>query len=394
MKIIEAEVFQVGEPASAGGATWAGNSILLRLTTSDGLVGWGEAVPTLRVQPVIQSLHEVARVYRGKDPLDVERNWHEWHRHDFYLPVSFESTTAVSAFDIACWDIMGKHYGAPIHKLMGGTFRDRIRLYANGWYDGCVSPEDFGGRAKKYAGMGYTALKFDPFGSHYDSIDRAGLEQAHARVKAVRDATGGRVDLLIEHHGRFDPNSAIAAANALEEFDPLFMEEPVHPENVEGMKKYRSATRLRVALGERLLTKEQALQALRDGLADFLQADITNIGGVTQARKVAAVAEAFGVEMAFHNAFGPIQNAATLQVDACIPNFLVQESFYDCFPQWKRELIRDGTPVVGGHSSAPDRPGLGVDVDERVLEEHRVEGQEYFDPEEPVWVVKGTWKEF
>ncbi|HKW05792.1 MAG TPA: hypothetical protein VJN71_10870, partial [Nitrososphaerales archaeon] len=113
MKISNIDIYQLGEPASAGGATWAGNSILLRLTTSNGIVGYGEAVPTLRVQPVIQSLKEVARVYKDKDPLDVEKNWHEWHRQDFYLPVSFESTTAVSAFDIACWDIIGKHFGAP-----------------------------------------------------------------------------------------------------------------------------------------------------------------------------------------------------------------------------------------------------------------------------------------
>ncbi len=157
---MEIEVYQLGEQASPGSATWAGNSILLKLTTSDGTVGYGEAVPTLRVQPVIQSLHEVARVYKGRDPLDMELNIHEWHKHDFYLPVSFESTTALSAFDIACWDIAGKHFGAPIHQLIGGMYRNRVRVYANGWYDKCVTPEQFGTRAKKFAGMGYTALKF------------------------------------------------------------------------------------------------------------------------------------------------------------------------------------------------------------------------------------------
>ena len=142
MKITGIDIYQLGERAE-GSATWAGNSIVLKLTTSDGLVGYGEAVPTLRVQPVIQSLHEVARVYLGKDPLNVEANMHEWHKHDFYLPVSFESTTAVSAFDIACWDIIGKHFGAPIHHLTGGKFRDKVRVYANGWYNDCVTPEQF-----------------------------------------------------------------------------------------------------------------------------------------------------------------------------------------------------------------------------------------------------------
>jgi len=393
LKITDFEVYQLGEPASQGSATWAGNSILLKLTTSDGTIGYGEAVPTLRVQPVIQSLHEVARVYKGKDPLDMELNIHEWHKHDFYLPVSFESTTALSAFDIACWDIVGKHFGAPIHQLVGGSFRNSVRVYANGWYDKCVTPEQFGERAKKFAAIGYTALKFDPFGTHYDSIDAKGLETAYARVKAVKDATASRVQLLIEHHGRFDPNAAIAIAKKLGEFDPLFMEEPVHPDNLEGLRRYREATDVRVALGERILTKEQAAFVLANDLTDYLQIDITNIGGVTVARKVAAMAEAYGVEMAFHNAFGPIQNAVTVQLDAALPNFLIQESFYDCFPAWKRQLVRDQSKVENGQTKVPTRPGIGVEVDEKVLEEHRAEGQEYFNPDEPVWVVKDTWKD-
>lgn len=393
MKITNVEVYQLGEPTATGSATWAANSILLKLTTSDGTVGYGEAVPTLRVQPVIQSLKEVARVYKGKDPLDMELNIHEWHKQDFYLPVSFESTTALSAFDIACWDIAGKHFGAPIHQLIGGAFRTRVRLYANGWYDKCATPQEFGQRAMKFAGMGYTALKFDPFGTYYDYINEKGLQRAYDLVKAVKESTRGKVDLLIEHHGRFNPNSAIMIAKKLRDLDPLFMEEPVHPDNTEGLRKYRKATDVRVALGERIITKEQAAYALSNNLTDFLQIDITNIGGVTLARKVASMAEAYGVEMAFHNAFGPIQNAVTIQVDAAIPNFLIQESFYDCFPAWKRQLVKDQSKVEKGHTMVPKKPGLGVDIDERVLEKHVAEGQEYFNPEEPVWVVKDTWKD-
>lgn len=392
MKIANVDVYELGAKTTPGSAAWAANSIILKLTTSDGIVGYGEAVPTLRTQPVIQSLHEVARVYVGRDPMKVEENWHEWHKHDFYLPVSFESTTAVSAFDIACWDIIGKHFGAPLHQLLGGAMRPRIRLYSNGWYNGCVTPEQFGDRAKQFTKMGYTALKFDPFGDYYDWIDEKGLKIAYDRVKAVKEATGSKVDLLIEHHGRFNPNSAITIAKRLVEFDPLFMEEPIHPENLEGLRKYRAATSVRIALGERILTKEHVATLLSGNLIDFLQPDITNIGGVTQAKKIAALAEAYGVEIAFHNAFGPIQNAVTIQVDASIPNFLIQESFYDVFPPWKKQLVKDEPKVENGHSAVPTRPGLGVDIDEQFLEEHRTEGQEYFDPAEPVWVVKDTWK--
>ncbi len=392
MRISSFDVFTLGEPASAGGATWAGISIILRVTTSNGLVGYGEAVPTLRVRPVVESLREVGRLYKGKDPADLELNQHEWHKHDFYLPVSFESTTALSAFDIACWDILGKHHGVPVHKLLGGSFRESVRMYSNGWYSDCVTPEQFATRARKYAAMGYTGLKFDPFGRYYDWIDSPGLELAYERVKAVKDATKGKVDLLIEHHGRFNPNSAIMAARKLEPLDPLFAEEPIHPDNVEGLRKYRSSTKIRVALGERILTKEHAAYVCSNHLTDFLQADITNIGGITQAKKVSVIAEAYGVEMAFHNAFGPIQNAATLQVDATIPNFLIQESFYDVFPEWKRKLVKSGTPVEKGYSKVPGKPGLGVEVDERILKEHAFDGQETFDPDEPVWIVKDTWK--
>ncbi|MDH2902257.1 MAG: mandelate racemase/muconate lactonizing enzyme family protein [archaeon] len=391
MKITDIEIYQLGEK-SGGGATWASNSIILKLTTSNGVIGYGEAVPTLRVQPVIQSLKEVARVYSGKDPLNVVENMHEWHKQDFYLPVSFESTTALSAFDIACWDIIGKHFGAPIHQLLGGLTRSSIRMYSNGWYDNCVTPSDFGRKARKYQQMGYSALKFDPFGVYYDWIDQYGLDLAYRRVKAVKDQTRGSVDLLIEHHGRFNPNSAIMIAKRLSELNPLFMEEPIHPDNLEGLRKYRRECDTRVALGERLLTKEQVNYVLANDLTDFLQADITNIGGVTQAMKVAAIAEAYGVEMAFHNAFGPIQNAVTIQIDAVIPNFLIQESFYDVFPEWKRELIYRQTPVKNGQTEVPSKPGLGVEINERALDRHKAEGQEYFNPDEPVWVVKNTWK--
>ncbi len=356
MKIANVDVYELGAKTTPGSAAWAANSIILKLTTSDGMVGYGEAVPTLRTQPVIQSLHEVARVYVGRDPMKVEENWHEWHKHDFYLPVSFESTTAVSAFDIACWDIIGKHFGAPLHQLLGGAMRPRIRLYSNGWYNGCVTPEQFGDRAKQFTKMGYTALKFDPFGDYYDWIDEKGLKIAYDRVKAVKEATGSKVDLLIEHHGRFNPNSAITIAKRLVEFDPLFMEEPIHPENLEGLRKYRAATSVRIALGERILTKEHVATLLSGNLIDFLQPDITNIGGVTQAKKIAALAEAYGVEIAFHNAFGPIQNAVTIQVDASIPNFLIQESFYDVFPPWKKQLVKDEPKVENGHAAVPTRP--------------------------------------
>ena len=392
MKISNIDIFQLGDRSTAGDMPWAGSEIVLKLTTSTGEVGWGESVPTLRVRSVVESLHEVARVYNGKDPFNVEENSHEWYKHDFYLPFSFESTTALSAFDIASWDIIGKSLGAPIHKLLGGSTREKIRVYSNGWYEGCLTPSQFGEQAKQIS-KHYSALKFDPFANYYDWIDEEGLKAAHARVKAIRDSTSGKVELMIEHHGRFNPNSAISIARKLREFDPLFMEEPIHPDNFEGLRKYRRATDVRIALGERLINKNQVLSLLSENLVDILQPDILNIGGFTGARKVVAIAEAFGVEIAFHNAFGPIQNAATLQIDASIPNFLIQESFYDFMPEWKKNLIKNHPKIENGYSEVPNKPGIGVDIDEKLLEDHRTSGEGFFNPSEPVWVVKSTWRE-
>ncbi|MEM3671059.1 MAG: mandelate racemase/muconate lactonizing enzyme family protein [Thermoprotei archaeon] len=391
MKISDYRVFQLGQGV-AHGQTWASSCILVQVTTSDGLVGYGEAVPTLRVEPVVRSLHEVGRVFKGADPFDFEKNRWEWYKHDFYLSRSFESTTALSAFDIACWDIVGKSLGAPIHRLLGGVFRDRIKVYANGWYSGCVSPDQWKKRASELKSKGYRALKFDVFGSYFDWIDQQGIETAVQRVEAVREGAGSDCQLMIEHHGRFRSNSAIAVAKALEPFDPLFVEEPVHPEDLAGLEEYRRRTNLRVALGERIITKQDLIEMCSRRLFDFLQADITNVGGVTEAKKMCAIAEGYGLEVAFHNAFGPIQNAVTVQVDASIPNFLIQESFYDFFPQWKRDLIGDSMPVVDGHYKVPGKPGVGVDVNESLLEKLSVTGQEYFNPDEPVWVIGGTWK--
>lgn len=392
MKISDVEIFQLAEKKAASGtAVWAGNTTLLKVTTSNGLVGYGEADTTLRVKPVVEMLREVARVYKGKDPLNFEANMGEWHKHDFYMPVSFDSTSAVSAFDMACWDIAGKSFGAPVYELRGGVTRNKVRVYANGWYDGCVTPAQYSKRARKCAEDGYTGLKFDPFGAYFDWIDRKGLDEAEGRVQAVREAVGPNVDLLIEHHGRFNPNSAIMIAERLGRLDPLFMEEPIHPDNIEGMRKYRK-TKVRVAVGERVITKEQALYLMANDLIDFIQPDIGNLGGLTQATKVTGMAEAFGVEVAFHNALGPILNAACIQCDVSIPNFLIQESFSDWFPAWKRLIFRDDYGVKEGHVIPGRKPGLGVDVKEGKLDEFVTDAMEYFNPAEPVWVVKDTWK--
>ncbi|BFH74834.1 mandelate racemase/muconate lactonizing enzyme family protein [Sulfurisphaera javensis] len=391
-KISSVEAFLLGKEIIS--AKWASLMVLVRVTTTDGKVGYGETVSALRAEAVLSFINKIDKVMKGRDVFDLEKNRMEWYKQDFNMAISLESTTAFSAFDIASWDIIGKEFEVPIYKLLGGKYRDRIPLYANGWYQNCVTPEEFVEKAKDVVRKGYKALKFDPFGPYFDIIDKKGLKEAEERVKAVREAVGDDVDILIEHHGRFNVDSAIMIAKRLEKYNPLFMEEPVHPDDIEGLRKYRENVKLKVALGERIITKTQALQFLKDKLVNCLQIDLSRIGGVTEARKVVGMSEAFDVLMAFHNAQGLILNAVTLQLDASIPNFLIQESFYEWFPSWKIDLIKNSTPVENGEAIIPEKPGIGVDINEKLIEELKVEKELYSYSEEPLWVVKGTWRSY
>lgn len=375
-----------------GSATWASNMILVRVTTSDGRVGYGEAVPTLRILPVVNAIKQISKFLVGRDFHEVESNYQEWYKQEFYLARSFEYSTAWSAVDIAQWDLIGSELGAPIYQFLGGKVRDEVPIYANGWYQDCVEPECFAVRAKEIVKLGYKGLKFDPFGNYFNWIDEEGLKKAEERVKAIREAVGENVYIMIEHHGRFNTNSAITIAKVLEKYNPLFMEEPVHHEDIEGYKKYRAYTSVRVALGERLISIKEALVYLIERIADFLQPDLCNIGGVSAARKVISLTEAFDVEIAYHNAFGPIQNAVEVQASAATPNLLILESFFDWFPQWKRDLVYDKPKVENGKVKVPNKPGIGVDVNEKIIEDLKVEPIALDIKEEPVWVVKGTWK--
>ncbi|WP_084020013.1 mandelate racemase/muconate lactonizing enzyme family protein [Vulcanisaeta thermophila] len=392
--IKDVEVYPVSDLATAKASPWASVSIIVRVVTSDGQVGYGEAVPTLRVNPVLRAIEEVRRLVIGKDPFRINYIYREWYKHDFYLTRSFESATAYSAVDISLHDLLGKYYGMPIYQLMGGLINEKIKAYANGWYSDCVTPDDFARRAKEVVNMGFKAMKFDPFGPYFDSMDTRGLEEAVERVRAVREAVGKYVDILIETHGRFNVNTAIQMVKAMEEFNPLFIEEPVHPDlNLEGLYKLKQvAPHVRIAVGERVISIEEALQLVSRGLVDVLQPDITNALGFTGMTRIRAITEAYGIELAPHNAFGPVQHAATLQFDASTYNLLIQESFYEFWPTWKRDLVNNAFKIEDGYYRVPSKPGLGIDINERLLTEMKFEGMEPFHEEEPVWVIKGTWR--
>jgi gluconate/galactonate dehydratase len=389
MKIQSVEPIEVAAPAGESSSPWSSTVILVKVTTSTGAVGWGEAPTTLMTHPVRESVREVARFYEGH-PLDEQAAClREFERYSFYRSRSMEATSALSAVDIACYDLVGRELGASVSVLLGGRLRERVRAYSNGWYSDAILPEEFAEKARAMVRGGFSALKFDPFGSEYRTLSPEGLDAAVARVAAVREAVGPTVDLLIEYHGRFLPEAAIRAGRALDAYHPRFMEEPVLPELCDALAEFRRLVRTPVALGERLLTPADFESFLNRGLVDILQPDITNSGGFSYGREIAGVAAAHGAPVAYHNAFGPVQTAATLQMDASLPTFFLQESFEASWPDWKRSLVR-GYSISAGEFPIPTGPGLGVDVDERAVERYRSEIIEPIGPEPP-WVIAGTW---
>lgn len=389
-KINQVEVIELGDRSKESSSPWSSTMLLVRLTTDDGLVGYGEAPTTFSTLSVLGSMKEVERIFNGADFFNIEHNMDEFYRNSFYLTKSFQDTAALSAFEIASWDLIGKSLGSPVYNLLGGKMRESLRAYANGWYSDCITPEDFVNAGRKVVSSGFTAMKFDPFGSSFDHLPEEGLKTAKAIVSSLRSELGEKVDLLIECHGRFSPRYAMKVAEAMKEFGVFFIEEPVHPEMEHALPEIRSM-KVPVALGERLLNKEDFSRVISQGMVDVIQPDITNCRGILEGKKIAAIADSFGVQVAFHNAFGPVQTAATLNLDYSIRNFLIQESFDYFWPEWKKNLVRSGYSLDRGFLKLDGKPGIGVEIDEKILDEHIVDGIEPFDPAEPPWVVSNTF---
>ena len=389
MRIQQVEPIELAAPGEERSSPWSSTVVFVKVTTQDGSVGWGEAPTTLMTRPVFESVREVARSYEGRELHDHGHGFHDFERRSFYRSRSMEATSALSAVDIAVHDLLGRELGCPVSELLGSPRRAEVRAYSNGWYSDCIEPGEFAAKARRQVADGFTALKFDPFGSAFETLSADELGSAVARVRAVREAVGPSVDVLIEYHGRFFPEAAVRAGVALDPFFPRFMEEPVRPELCDALAGFRRRVRTPVALGERLLTPADFESFLDRGLVDILQPDLTNSGGFTSGREISGLAAARGAPVAYHNAFGPIQTAATLQMDAVLPTFFLQESFEASWPEWKRSLV-SGYRVEAGSFKIPKGPGLGITVDEAAVERFRSDTIEPFG-DEPPWVIAGTW---
>ncbi len=355
------------------GTAWR-ELVFVKVETDEGITGWGEVRPLNKTQAVLGYLAEAADRYLvGRDPFDTERLVHEMMMGDFGRPGEI-AMSALAVLEIACWDIKGKALRQPVYRLLGGAVRDRIKLYANGWYRVERTPVAFADAALAAVAKGYRALKFDPFGSSFFDFTTAEKRLSIALVAAVRDAVGPEIDLLIEMHGRFTPIGAVEMARELAPLKPGWFEEPVPPENIRALKKFMDAVAplgIPVATGERIHTPCDTRELFELQACDILQTDITHFGGLTNAKKLAAQAEYHYMRLAPHNVGGPVSTAAALHLNACTTNAIIQENFND-FDSAHVMQSAPGVPKLDadGCVALPSGPGLGVEVDEALIAAH------------------------
>jgi galactonate dehydratase len=364
MKITKLETFIVGNP-------WK-NWVFVKVHTDEGLTGIGEATAGLSARPGEEQVHELERFVIGEDPLQPERLYQKMYK-GLFLGVS----VGACAIEIACWDIMGKSMGAPVWKLLGGKHRPRLRVYANGWYQGPRDPAFFAEAALKIKEMGYTALKFDPFGAAYRQLEPAEEKLSLAIIRAVRQAVGDEVDLCIEGHDRFSVSTAIRIGRQLEEFHPMWFETPVMSTDIAATIEVARAIPVPVASGERFNRLQDVQDLAASRVVDILQPETLHIGGISGARKAAAIAESTEAFIALHQAQSPLNTAVNAHIHVSIPNFLIQECFDDFLVPWSREIMRGVPRVVDGYLEPSDAPGLGVELDEAEMARHPY-GQDYF----------------
>ncbi|WP_336037948.1 galactonate dehydratase [Halobacterium yunchengense] len=343
--------------------------LFLKVTTSDGTVGWGEPVLEGRARTVETAVEELFEHHLlGADPGRIEDHWQAMHRGGFYRggPVLL---SAIAGVDQALWDVKGKQFGAPVHELLGGAVRDSVRVYQ--WVGG-DRPGDVVDAAREKVDAGFTALKMNATAELRRVDTPAAVAEAADRLAAVREAVGDDVDVAVDFHGRASKSMAERLVEALAPYEPFFVEEPVLPEHNDALPAVAARTSTPLATGERMYSRWDFKEVLEQGCVDVVQPDVSHAGGITEVRKIAAMAAAYDVALAPHCPLGPVALAACLQVDAVAPNALVQEQSLDIHYNETRD-VRDylADPSVfdyeDGHVSVPDGPGLGVEVDEDAL---------------------------
>ncbi len=351
------------------GTSWR-NLTVVEVQTDEGITGLGEVRMLNHTDALLGYFTEALENHiRGTDPFDIESLVHRMTRLD-YARAGEIAMSALATIEIACWDIQGKALGVPVYRLLGGAVRDRIKAYANGWYQVERTGEEFAAAASKVIARGYRAMKLDPFGAGMFELDGAETARSVDLVAAVREAVGPEVEIMIEMHGRFNPATAIRLAGLLEPYNPAWLEEPVPPENLKALAKVAAHTSIPIATGERMHTRFDYRELFEMQVADILQTDITHSGGLWEAKKLAGVAETHYVLMAPHNVGGPISTAANLHLAATTVNFKVQEHFNDFADVFVKDCQPGLPEVVDGYFPLPQGPGLGISLNYEAMAQH------------------------
>ncbi len=330
-------------------------------TDQPGLVGWGEASLEGKPRAVAGCLLDMEPMILGMDPRDVEHCWQILYRSAFWR-MGIIGLSTISGIDQALWDIKGKELGRPVYELLGGKVRDKVRMYT---HFGGATPDAMAEDALSKVAKGWTAVKTVPVPITNIVDGLAVQKRAEAGLRAVREAVGDDVDILLDMHGRVTPQMAIQYARRFEPYAPFFMEEPAQAENPAAMAAVARATTIPIATGERLLTRWGFREILETGAASLLQPDTCHAGGISEIRRIGAFAEIYYAGMAPHNPYGPVSTAACVQVDFAMPNFVIQEMVDpDTSPISMLEFVVEPLPVVDGHILPPTKPGIGVEVNE------------------------------
>ena len=344
------------------------NWMFVKVYTDEGIDGVGEATLEYKEKALIGAVEHIKEYLVGKDPRTIEKHFHDIYR-DAYWRGGPVLMSALSAVEMALWDILGKSLGVPVYQLLGGKVNEKCRIYVNGWFAGAKTPEEFAEKAKIAVKRGVTAMKWDPFGKSYLEISNKDLDTALRNIAAVREAVGDSVDLLIEGHGRFNVPTGIKIAKLIEEFKPMFFEEPTPPDNLEALKAVREKSPVPISAGERLYSLKDFKDLFEMRAADYIQPDVSHAGGIMELKKIAAMAETYYIPFAPHNPSGPVANAATLQLAACCPNFSILEIMYSDVT-WRADVTNESLEYADGYITIPDKPGLGIEINEEECLKH------------------------
>lgn len=344
------------------------NFVFVKVETDSGLYGWGEATLEYKELTVQAAIHDLESYLIGKDPHNIEAFRHDCYR-DAYWRGGPVLMSALAGVEMALWDIKGKELGVPCYQLLGGKVRDSVPIYVNGWFSPAKTPDEFAEKAKEVAAKKFLGCKWDPFGKAWQQISKHDLNSAMECIAKVAEVVGEDVQLLIEGHGRFDIPTAVKIGRRLEEFDIFWFEEPIPPDDKEGMKQVKDRVRVSIAAGERLYNRYEYRQFFELGCSDYIQPDISHAGGLFEMRMLGAEAEARHIGFCPHNPSGPVANAATLQLAACVPNFVMLEMMMTDVP-YRAEICDEDLTIKGGRMVIPDRPGIGIDLNEKELLKH------------------------